>query len=166
MLEIFALPYFVISGVIGWAIFAPFLRTDDSESLTCAKVTISDLLAMSLPVCVLVLSASWFMPSSIQSTLVQAIVLAIALLFAVSGVAASLYLVPKTFRVSFVKRMTLVGLIAPFGIVLTVGWIGFPVWACLQSISYLAPSMVGIGGATMGLRVLSLWVCRTASTDG
>ena len=161
MLEIFALPYFLISGLIGWAIFAPFFRINESESLSCANVTISDLLAISLPVSVIFLSANRMMPVSILSLSVQASVLVIAFVFAMATLTAGLFLVPKQFQVTFLKRMTIVGIIAPFGILLTIGWIGFLVYACVYSILYLAPSMVAIAAATSGLHLLGLWVCES-----
>ena len=163
MLEIFALPYFAVSGVIGWVIFQPFFHADDSESLSLANVTITDLLAISLPVSVLFASAKWMMPESILSLTVQAIVVAVALLFAVIALTAGLFLVPKRFQVTFVKRMAVVGIIAPFGILLSIGWVGFLVWASAYSILYLVPSSIAIAAATSGLRILGVWVCQAES---
>ena len=163
MLEIFALPYFAVSGVIGWVIFEPFFRNDRSESLSAANITTSDLLAISFPVSVLFSCATWMMPVSIRSLTVQAIVVGIALLFAVSALTAGIYLVPKTFQVTFLKRITVVGIIAPFGILLTIGWIGFLIWACAYSILYLAPSSLAIATSIAALRVLGFWVCQDES---
>lgn len=160
MLEIFAFPYFVVSGVIGWAIFAPFFRMSEFDSLSCAKVATSDLLAVSLPVGVVYLSANWSLPLSIQSPWVQAFVLTLALAFAATALITGLFLVPKEFPVTSAKRMAIVGIIAPFGVLLTIGWIGLPIWACLHSILYLLPSMIAIAAATFGLRLLGLWVCQ------
>ncbi|MEL6105024.1 MAG: hypothetical protein AAFU85_03270 [Planctomycetota bacterium] len=160
MLEIFAFPYFVVSGVIGWAIFAPFFHINEFDSLSRAKVATSDLLAVSLPVSFVFLSSNWIMPLGIQSPWVQALVLVLALAFAATALIAGLFLVPKEFRVTSLKRMAIVGVISPFGILLTVGWVGLPVWACLHSIAYLIPSMVAIATATLGLRMLGLWVCQ------
>jgi hypothetical protein len=163
MLEIFALPYFAISAVIGWVIFQPFFRTEESESLSLTSITISDLLALSLPVGILFLSARWVMPDSILSLSVQAIVVAIALLFGAVALTVGLFLVPKKFQVTFLKRMAVVGIIAPFGILLTVGWIGLLIWAGTYSILYLVPSSIAIAAATSGLRMLGSWVCRAES---
>ncbi|MEM6978290.1 MAG: hypothetical protein AAF539_01400 [Planctomycetota bacterium] len=163
MLEIFALPYIFVSGVIGWAIFEPFVRVEKSESLSLAKVAITDLLAIAVPVSVLFLSARWMMPENILSFWVQSIVIMSALLFAATALAAGLFLVPKAFQVTFLKRMIVVGIIAPFGILLTVGWIGLLVWACIYSIVYFAPTSIAIAAATFGLRVLALWVCQMDS---
>ena len=52
------------------------------------------------------------------------------------------------------------GFIAPFGILLTVGWIGFLIWACAYSLLYSVPSTVAIAATTLGLRMLSFWVCQ------
>ena len=164
MLEIFALPYVAISGVIGWVIFEPFFRTDESKSLSPADTTTTDLLAIALPVSVLFLVARWILSESVLSLSVQAIVVAIALLFAGIALRAGLILVPKTFQVTFVKRMAVVGIIAPFGILLTIGWVGFLIWAAAYSITYLVPSSIGIAAATSGLRLLGVWVCQADST--
>lgn len=164
MLEIFALPYFVVSGVIAWAVFSPFFRTTDVDSLSCASVNISDLLAISLPVSIVFLSASWMMPGSIQAFTAQASVLAIAFVFAAIVLITSLYLVPKRFQVTSLKRMTIVGIITPFGLLLTIFWIGLLAWVCVYSILYLFPSMIAIAAATVGLRILGQWVCETDAT--
>jgi hypothetical protein len=103
------------------------------------------------------------MPVGILSLTVQAIMVAVALLFAVIALTAGLMLVPKTFQVTFFKRMTVVGIIAPFGILLTIGWIGFLIWAGAYSISYLVPLAIVIAAATSGLRILGFWVCRAES---
>jgi hypothetical protein len=90
-------------------------------------------------------------------------VVASALLFAVIALTAGLFLVPKTFQVTFFKRMAVVGIIAPFGLLLTIGWIGFLIWASTYSIMYLAPSSIAIAAATSGLRILGVWVCQAES---
>ena len=163
MFEIFALPYFAISGVIGWAIFEPFFRTNDSDSLSPADITISDLLAATLPVSVLFSCARWMMPASVPSLFEQVIVVASALLFAVIALTAGLYLIPKKFQVTFFKRMAVVGIIAPFGLLLTIGWIGLLIWASAYSIVYLVPSSIAIAASTSVLRFLGFWVCQDES---
>jgi hypothetical protein len=163
MLEIFALPYFAISGAIGWTIFEPFLRNDRYESLSPAKITTTDLLATFFPVSVIFACASWMIPVNTLSFSVQAVVVAIALLFAVIGLTAGLFLMPKTFQVAFLKRMAVVGIIAPFGLLLTIGWIGFLIWVSGYSIIYLAPSAIALAAATSGLRILGVWVCQAES---
>ena len=164
MLEIFALPYFVVSGVIGWAVFSPFFRVNDSDSLSCSSVTTSDLLAISLPISVVFVTANWMFPIDIPSLWVQALVIAIALAFAIIALTTGLFLVPKTFQITFLKRMAIVGVIAPSGILLTLCWIGLLVWACVYSILYLIPSMIAVALATIGLRMLGLWVCQAEWT--
>lgn len=164
MLEIFAFPYFVVSGVIGWSIFAPFVHVDVTGSLSRSKVTITDLLAVSFTVSMFVATACWMMPETIRTVWVQVLVLVMALLFAALALTAGLFLVPKSFQVTFLQRMAIVGVVAPSGILLTVGWIGLPVWACFQSISYFAPSMIVIAAATAGLRMVALWICRSDSS--
>jgi len=93
----------------------------------------------------------------------QATVAVTALLVAVPWLAAGLFLVPKTFQVTFFKRMAIMGVIAPFGILLTIGWIGFLIWACTYSLLYSVPSTIAIAAATLGLRILSFWVCQADS---
>ncbi|MEM9366326.1 MAG: hypothetical protein AAGD07_10030 [Planctomycetota bacterium] len=160
MLEIFALPYFAVSGVIGWVIFEPFLRANDSETLSRASVVTTDLLAICLPVGVLLALARWGMPEGSVSPWLQLAVIAMALLFAMTALTTGLFLVPKKTPLPFIKRMTLVGIIAPSGILLMMGWIALLIYACFFSVVYFAPSSIAIALATLGLRVLSVWVCR------
>lgn len=166
MLEVFALPYLAVTGGITWAIFEPFFRINDADSPSRAHVTISDLLAAPLPVSFVFLGAGWIMPAGSLAFSVQVIVLVSALALAATSLVVGLFLVPRTFQVTFLKRMAIVGVIAPFGTLLTIGWIGIAGWACFYSIAYLAPAMVGIALATFGLRVLSLWVCQIADAKG
>jgi hypothetical protein len=163
MLEIFAIPYLAISGVIGWLIFQPFLPAHQSESLLPAKIAITDLLAISLPISIVFSFARLIAPLGNMSGSMQATVAVTALLVAVPWLAAGLFLVPKTFQVTFFKRMAIMGVIAPFGILLTIGWIGFLIWACTYSLLYSVPSTIAIAAATLGLRILSFWVCQADS---
>ncbi|XZE56344.1 hypothetical protein SH139x_002448 [Planctomycetaceae bacterium SH139] len=161
MLEIFALPYFAITGVVGWAVFEPFFRADDTElSFSFAKIAIADLLAVCLPVGVLLSAARWMMPVTNLSLAAQTIVLAIALLFALFALLAGLFLVRRMIEITFLKRLAVVGIIAPFGILLTIGWVAFLVWSCSFSMSYAFPSSLAIAAATYGLRIVGLWVCQ------
>lgn len=59
--------------------------------------------------------------------------------------------------------MAIMGVIAPFGILLTVGWIGFLIWACAYSLMYSVPSTIAVAAATLVLRILGFWVCQTES---
>ena len=163
MLEIFALPYFGISGVIGWAVFEPFFRVEKTDSLSPAKLAITDLLAISLPVSIIFLGCQWIMPESIESPYVQATVVVIAMLYAASALTLGLFLIPKTIQVTFTERMAVVGVIAPFGIVLTIGWIAILIWASAYSILSLVPASIAIATATAGLRFLGVWICRSDS---
>jgi hypothetical protein len=161
MLEIFALPYFAITGVVGWAVFEPFFRADDTElSFSLAKIAITDLLAVCLPVGVLLTAARWMVPGATLSLPVQMIVLAIALLFAAIALIAGLFLLRRMIETTFIKRLAVVGIIAPFGVLLTMGWVVFLVWSCTFSMSYVFPSSLAIAAATYGLRILGLWVCQ------
>ena len=161
MLEIFALPYLAISGVIGWLIFRPFLPTHESDSVFPAKITITDLLAISLPISIVFSLTRWIEPLGDMSRSMQATVVVTAFVFAVPWLAAGLFLVPKTFQVTFFQRMLVMGVIGPFGILLTVGWIGFLIWACTQSLIYIVPATLLIAAATLGLRMLGSWVCQS-----
>lgn len=100
------------------------------------------------------------MPVSALSLPTQAIVVAIALLFAITALTVGLYLMPSTFPLTFLKRIVVVGVIAPFGMLLTIGWIGLLIWASTYSIVYLGPSLIAIVAATSGLCLLSFWVCQ------
>ena len=59
--------------------------------------------------------------------------------------------------------MAVVGIIAPFGILLTFGWIGLLIWAAAYSILYLVPSSIALAAAASGLRMLGVWVCQAES---
>ena len=163
MLEIFALPYLAISGVIGWLIFQPFLPAHESESLLPAKIAITDLLAISLPISIVFSLARWIVPLGNMSRSMQATVAATALVVAIPWLTAGLFLVPKKFQISFFKRMAVMGIIAPFGVLLSVGWIGFVIWACTYSLLYIVPSTIAVATATLGLRFLGCWVCQADS---
>ena len=160
MLEIFAIPYIFVTGWIGWLIFEPLVRIDEPQPLTRAKIVLSDLLSVTLPVSVLAASAKLLIPESSLSLTVQLIVITFVLVFVALAFAAGLYLIPKRPKVSLIKRTTVIAVIAPFGSLLTLGWIGFLTWACVYSVMYLAPAMVVVGAATQGLRMLTLWVCQ------
>jgi len=160
MLEIFAIPYFALTAVIIWAVFEPFFRAAHSESLSLTNITITDLLAISLPVGVLCLAAKWLIPASILTLSVQVIVSLVAFLFAAFALTAGLFLLPKHFQVTFLKRMAVVAIIAPAGIFLTIGWAGLLIWACTYSIVFSVPSSLAIVAVTFGLRILGLWVCQ------
>lgn len=90
-------------------------------------------------------------------------VLIIALVFAAATLVSGLYLIPKTAEVTFLKRASVVGVIAPFGIIMIIGWIGFLTWAGFYSILYPIPTMILIAAITIGLRRLALWVCQPES---
>ena len=152
-----------ISGVIGWLIFQPLLPTHESESLLPAKVTITDLLTISFPISVVFAFARCAIPFANMSRAMQATMAAGALLLAVPWLTAGLFSVPKTFQATFLKRMVVMGVMAPFGIILTIGWIGFLIWACAYSLLYIVPSTIAIAAATFGLRILGLWVCQADS---
>lgn len=163
MLEIFAIPYIVVTGVIGWMIFEPFFRLDESQSLSRSRVTIGDLLACPLPIGVLLVFFRWVTPEDYLTLMVRVLAMLVAMLFAGAAWLAGLYLMPKTFDVPFLKRVVVVGIIAPFGILLTLGWIGFLVWVAFYSVIYVAPALVAIALSTLVLRMLTLWVCKVTS---
>ena len=167
MLEIFAVPYFAISGVIGWVIFEPFFRRGESESFTLVNITTTDLLAVTIPISLIFLCAGWILPENIMSLPIQLVVIATAMLFAVLALILGLFLLPDNASVSFFKRMAVVGIITPIGILLTLGWIGLLIWAGAHSMLYLAPSSIAIAAMCSGLRILGRWVCGvgTAPAD-
>lgn len=164
MLEIFAIPYFAISGVLGWAIFQPFFKNVRYESLSPASITTTDLLATVFPICVVLSCSRWAIPVDGLTLAVQLIVLASALVYAAFALALGLFLLPAKTQVSFSKRMVVVALIAPFGLLLTIGWIGLLIWAAVYSMVYLAPTAVTIVASTIGLRTLGHWVCESDPT--
>lgn len=166
VLEVFAVPYLGISAVIGWVIFEPFFRDgvvgSSADPPPPAGVAITDLMAVVVPLGVSFAWAGWAMPEAIRSPTVQAIVIGLMTLFAAAAWVLGLFLLPPASRGVFLKRMAVVGIISPLGIVMTVGWIGFILWAGGYSILALVPSTVGVAACSAGLRVLSVWVCRPA----
>ena len=166
MLEIFAVPYLGVSAFIGWAVFGPFFRaTDDIESTSMARVATTDLLAIPLPFAVMFQIAESTMPERMDTFLFQGIVLAVSAMFAAAVLGTGLWILPKSFPVNFPKRLTVIGVIAPLGLTLTIGWVGFLLWAGSHSMTWLIPSSAAIVLAIVGLRFLSLWICRP-NTDG
>ena len=165
MLEIFALPYILATGIIGWAIYEPFFRTHEFESPPLAQVAIADLLAVSLQIAVFFTCVKWLTPIDELSLWGWGIVLLSALVFAVTSLVAGLFLVPRAAQMTFLKRMVIIVVIAPFGITLTIGWVGILSWACFYSVMYLAPAMFIVAAAMFGLRKLTLWVCDSGPDE-
>lgn len=164
MLEIFAFPYFVVSGVIGWIIYKPFFRSVEFEPLSPTKLTVTDLLATSLPVGLVFSFSNWLVPHTRMTPYVQLAVISSGLLIALTSLAIGMFLTPRTTNPTFAKRMVLVGVVGPFGVLLAIGWVGLLIWSGSYSILYLAPVSIGIAAATWALRCLSLWVCASSGT--
>lgn len=159
MLEIFGIPYLGVTGVIGWLIFAPFFQSHEAPLSFPTRVTISDLLTLPLTMGVFFSFAGWLVPLRTQSLLLQSSVMVIGLLFSVATLTLGLFLLPENNGTSL-KRITVVGLIAPLGGLLTFAWVGFVVWVSTYSVMYLVPAMIVIAALTFGLRTLTLWVCK------
>ena len=166
MFEIFVVPYMVISGVIGFAVFEPFFRFDNFETLSLSKLTIGDLLAIIFPIGVLFAIARWTIPEDVGSISIQLMVVAVVLLFAMIALVAGLFLIPDDRPLDLPKRMAIVGVVTPFGILLTLGWIGLLAWAGVYSTVYLVPCVLAIAVATSVLRVLAMWSCRNSPAVG
>lgn len=160
MLEIFGIPYLGVTGVIGWLIFAPFFQNHEATLSFPTRVTISDLFTLPLTMGVFFSFAGWLIPLETQTLILQSTVMAIGLLFSVATLTLGLLLLPKGLEISTLKRITVVGLIAPLGGLLTFAWVGLVVWVSTYSVMYLVPAMIVIGALTFGLRALALWVCR------
>ena len=160
MLEIFAVPYLGVSAVIGWVVFEPFFRDGATEGPSAARVTITDLMAVTSTLGTSFAFIGWAMPEGIRSGSVQFAVIAVASLFATATFAMGLHLVPRASASSFLRRLTVVGVIAPFGASLTLGWIVLLMWAGWHSVLYLIPAAVAVAAMGGGLRALSIWVCR------
>lgn len=164
MMEIFVLPYLAISAAIGYAVFQPFLRFDEFESLSCEKPSTGDLLAIMFPISVLFAVAKSVAPDRVLSPTTQLVVVLTAFFFAAVSLAAGLFLLPKEGRTSAVKRMAIIGVVVPFGLLLAIGWIGPLIWAAVYSTLYLVPGTVGILAATVLLRLLASWACHNTPT--
>lgn len=164
MLEIFAFPYFVVSGVIGWLIYKPFFRSAEVEPPSPTQITITDLLATSLPVGLVFSFSSWLVPHTRMTPYVQLAVISSGLLIALTSLVLGMFLTPRASNPTFAKRMVLVGFVGPFGVLLAIGWVGLLIWSGSYSILYLAPVSIGIAAATWALRCLSFWVCSPSDT--
>ncbi len=161
MLEIFGIPYLGVTGVIGWLIFAPFFTNHEATVAFPTRATISDLLTLPLTMGVFFSFVGLLIPLKTQTLFLQSTVLVIGLLFSVSTLALGLLLLPKNIELSTLKRITVVGLIAPLGGLLTFAWVGLVVLVSTYSVMYLVPAMIVIAALTFSLRTLTLWVCRT-----
>lgn len=163
MLEVFAIPYFAVSALIGWAIFAPFFKHADVDGLTRSRLLTVDLMAVFVPVGGLFAFVQWVMPTYGRQMAVQAVVIFGALALAAMSLMTGLFLVPNHRPISFAHRMIVVGIVAPAGLLLTFAWVAMLAWASTYSVMYLVPATIAIASATAGLRLVGLWVCREAS---
>ncbi|MEC8557284.1 MAG: hypothetical protein VXZ82_19965 [Planctomycetota bacterium] len=125
------------------------------------RATICDLLTLPLTMGVFFSFVGLLIPLKTQTLFLQSTVLVIGLLFSVSTLALGLLLLPKNIELSTLKRITVVGLIAPLGGLLTFAWVGLVVLVSTYSVMYLVPAMIVIAALTFSLRTLTLWVCRT-----
>ena len=113
MLEIFAFPYFVVSGVIGWIIYKPFFRSVEFEPLSpdqAHRNRSSRHLATGWTcflVFQLVSAARKNDPlRSIGSDFIGSLI-------ALTSLAIGMFLTPRTSNPTFAKRMVLVGVVGP-----------------------------------------------------
>jgi hypothetical protein len=79
---------------------------------------------------------------------------------AIFGFATSLFLLAKMHQTPPVKRMAMIGIVVPFGALLTLAWIVFPAVASVYSIVYSMPAAMAVIPVTFGLRWLSSWICQ------
>ena len=166
MMEITILPYMAISFMIGWAIFSPFADLEGLDTWTFARIEMSDLFGVFVPVSLLFACASWTLKTAEVPVLGWSIVASAIFLFASSGFAVGLYLLAKMQQTAPLKRMALIGIVIPLGSLLTVAWFAIPVCAMASSFVYSIPAAVAIVPITLALRWISNWVCKSSSFAG
>ena len=148
------------SFFIAWVIFSPFAVIEDLHDWSIAKMETSDLFAIFLPCSVLLALLKWVSPADNLSTLTWALIASTILVISVHGLATGLFLLAKMNRKPPIKRMAIIGVIVPFGSLLTLAWILIPVFAFANSMFYAIPATTAIAPITLSLRWLSSWVCR------
>lgn len=165
MMEIIILPYMAISFIIGWAIFSPFADLEGLDMWTFARIEISDLLGVFVPVSLLFACATWTLETANVRAIGWSIVASGIFLFAFLGFGAGLYLLAKMKQTAPLKRMALIGIVIPMGSLLTVTWFAIPVVAMASSIVYSIPAAAAVVPITCAFRWLSHWVCRSDGSD-
>jgi len=158
-MEIIILPYMAISFFIGWAIFSPFADLENIDRWTFAQIEMSDVLSVFLPVSFLLAFVTWALEATSVAFIGWSIIAAAIFIFAFFGFAVGLYLLAKMNHKPPLKRMVLIGVIIPAGILLTLWWFTIPMVALAGSVAYSIPAVIAIVPFTWILRCLSNWVC-------
>lgn len=159
MMEIIILPYMAISFIIGWAIFSPLADLEGLDTWTFARIEMSDLLGVFVPVSLLFACATWDLRATNVAVFGWSIVATAIILFAFLGFAAGLYVLAKMKPTAPLKRMALIGIVIPMGSLLTVSWFAIPIFAMASSFVYSIPAAVAVIPITLALRWISNWVC-------
>ena len=164
-MEIIILPYMAISFMIGWAIFSPFADLEGLDAWTFARIEISDLFGVFVPISLFFACANGALKTANVPVIGWSIVASAIFLFTFLGFGAGLYLLAKLKQTASLKRMALIGIVIPLGSLLTVFWFAIPVCAMASSFVYSIPAAVAIVPITFALRWLSNWVCSSSLAD-
>ncbi len=162
-MEIIILPYMAISFIIGWAIFSPFADLEGLDTWTFARIEMSDLFGVFVPVSLLFACATWTLETANVAVVGWSIVATGIFLFSFFGFFAGLYLLAKMNQTAPLKRMALIGIVIPLGSLLTVTWFAIPIVAMGSSFVYAIPAAVAVVPITLALRWLSSWVCSSSA---
>lgn len=158
-MEIIVLPYMAISLLVGWAIFAPFAAIDEFERWSFSKVETSDLLTIILATSFLLAATNWLRQAIEIPWFILATIFASIILFVTFTFFTGLFLLAKLEGTPSIKRAAIIGIIIPFGSVLTFGWIALPMLAFTGSGTYSILATLVTVVLTVGLRAMSNWVC-------
>ena len=164
-MEIIVLPYMAISFSIGWAIFSPFAQLEEILDLTFSKVETSDLFGLFLPISFLLAAATWTTTADVFEFWVVLVVTSGIVLFAFSSLLLGLFLFSKMSQPSPLRRMVVIGIIIPFGSLLSIAWFLLPLVAFSTSVFMAIPGTLMIVPATLGLRTLSWWACKKVDVE-
>ncbi|MEM9825384.1 MAG: hypothetical protein AAF958_02285 [Planctomycetota bacterium] len=157
MMEIFVAPYLAVSAGIGYAVFGPLLPSDEFDSLKLSQLNTIDLIAIMFPISLFFALCNWLVPDDgVRASVVLSAFLS-TVVYACCALALGLYLLPESISVAAHKRSIIIGIVAPFGLLLAIGWIGPLIWAISYSTIYLVPATVAIVIATSALRLMTLW---------
>lgn len=161
-MELIVLPYMAISLLIGWTVFAPFAEIEELDEWTFAKIEISDILAIFLPICAILALSTWLFQATSTSFITMTLIAVTILLFILFAFVTGLFLLAKMDKPPASKRMATIGIIIPLGTVLSLAWIIFPMLAFAGAGFFALPATLALIPITLMLRVMSAWVCKRA----
>jgi hypothetical protein len=159
MLEIVVLPYMAVSFAIGWAIFSPMFRLENLDTFSFAKLETIDLIACFVPLCTLLSLTTNAVPYRAGTAYLLVLAFSLCVAFSTGSLVVSLFLLEKMEHRPSLKRMAIGAIVVPLGTLLTIAWVGIPIWAFSYSTLYSMPATLGVAIATFTIRQLCSWAC-------